>query len=92
MRFQNIRQNFGQEAQHELANLAFDQPICGGNNDQGCPENGFPLNTVKLFLADLLSRYEIRAVPGACGPVERTMSNGTVLPDLRMKMMIRERR
>ena len=89
LRFYRMRQQPGHAAQHQFASLEFEQPVWGGGT-QGCPGRFFASHTIKILLAHLLTRYEVKVVPGSDGVKNRTMPNGTKMPDLGARILIRE--
>ncbi|KAF7540692.1 hypothetical protein G7054_g1182 [Neopestalotiopsis clavispora] len=90
-RFLKMRHQPGHENLHQFTSLDSDMPGWGGG-PQACPGRVFAGNSIKIFLAHLLLNYDIKLPPGASKPAVGSMANGSVMPDLFAKIMIRERR
>lgn len=91
MRFYNLRQQPGHENRHQFTSLDSDTAGWGGGR-QACPGRFFAENSIKVFLSHLILDYEIKFPEGKGKPVVGTMPNGSVMPDMFAKIMIRERR
>ncbi|KAI8946241.1 cytochrome P450 [Xylaria longipes] len=90
-RFLKMRQQPGHENMHQFTSLDSDMPGWGGG-PQACPGRFFAGNSIKVFLTHLLLNYDIKLPQGAAKPSVGSMPNGSVMPDLFARIMIRERR
>lgn len=90
-RFLKMRQEPGHEEMHHFTLPGADNTIWGGGT-QACPGRSFAAMTMKLVLAHLLIHYEIQLLPdGTSKPKRNSMPNGSISPDTKAKVMIRER-
>ncbi|KAI1821827.1 cytochrome P450 [Xylaria intraflava] len=90
-RFLKLRQQPGHENLHQYASLDSSIPNWGGGS-QACPGRFFASNSIKVFLTHLLLNYDIKLPAGMAKPSVGSMPNGSAMPDMQARIMIRERR
>ena len=90
LRFYHLRRQPGQETRHQYTSNG-PELLTWGDGPQVCPGRVFAGNTIKILLAHLLLDYDIQLLAGASKPERLSLPNGSVQPDLSVKMMIRER-
>ncbi|GAW16230.1 hypothetical protein ANO14919_056530 [Xylariales sp. No.14919] len=90
-RFLKMREQPGHENLHQYTSLDSDNPGWGGG-PQACPGRFFASNSIKIFLTHLLLNYDITLPEGVAKPSVGSMPNGSVMPDLLARVMIRERK
>ncbi|KUI58423.1 Ent-kaurene oxidase [Cytospora mali] len=91
LRFYKMRQQPGHEEMHQFILPGPNNTIWGGGT-QACPGRPFASITMKVALAHLLIHYDVQLLPGgASKPKRNSMPNGSISPDTKAKIMIRER-
>ncbi|KAI2635283.1 cytochrome P450 [Xylaria nigripes] len=91
MRFFKLRQLPGREDRHQFTSLGADTPGWG-DGSQACPGRAFAANTLKVALVYMLTNYEFRIPPGGDKPKRYSMPNGSLRPDMAVRIEFRERR
>ncbi|KAL1867459.1 hypothetical protein Daus18300_006303 [Diaporthe australafricana] len=90
MRFYEMRQQPNQEDMHQFTQPGHDNTIWGGGT-QACPGRQFGSMTIKVALAHFLLNYDVQLLPnGKSAPKRNSMPNGSVSPDTKAKIMVRE--
>ncbi|GAP83762.1 putative cytochrome P450 oxidoreductase [Rosellinia necatrix] len=90
-RFLKMRQEPGHESLHQFTSLDSDMSTWGGGH-QACPGRFFASNSIKISLTHLLLNYDIKLSQGSTKPSVGSLPNGSVWPDMRASILIRERR
>lgn len=92
LRFYEMRQQPNQEESHQFTQPGPDNTIWGGGT-QACPGRLFGSMTIKVALAHFLLNYDVQLLPnGESAPKRNSMPNGSISPDTKAKIMVRERR
>jgi len=91
MRFYRLRQQPGHETRHQYTNNG-PELLTWGDGPQVCPGRVFAGNTIKILLSHLLLNYDIQLPAGTYKPARLSFPNGSVQPDMKVQLMIRERR
>lgn len=91
MRFLKLRQQDGHESRHQFVSLGSDTPGWG-DGPQACPGRAFADNTLKITLVHLLMNYDFRLPPGGSTPKRGSMPNGSMRPDMSVRIQFKERR
>ncbi|KAI0013580.1 cytochrome P450 [Xylariaceae sp. FL0662B] len=89
-RFLKLRQLPGRQNRHQFTSLGRDTPGWG-DGPQACPGRAFASTTLKVTLAHLLIHYDFRLPPGSRKPKRGSMPNGSMRPDMFVKMQFRAR-
>lgn len=91
LRFHKMRQRPGHEEMHQFTVPGPNNTIWGGGT-QACPGRPFASITMKVVLAHLLTHYDIQLLPGgASKPKRNSMPNGSISPDTKAEIMLRDR-
>ncbi|KAI0431656.1 cytochrome P450 [Xylaria sp. FL1042] len=90
-RFLKMREQPGHENLHQYTSLDSDNPGWGGG-PQACPGRFFASNSIKVFLTHLVINYDIALPEGMGKPSVGSLPNGSVMPDLWARVMLRERK
>jgi cytochrome P450 len=86
-----MRQEAGYKDMHQFTVPGPDNTIWGGGS-QACPGRVFASITMKVVLAHLLTKFDIKLLPGDENkPIRESMPNGLSSPDTKAKIMIRDR-
>ena len=90
LRHYRARQLPDNDNRFKFANLGSDSPGWG-DGLQACPGRLFADNTLKIALTHLLLNYDLKLRPGEEKPKKGSMPNGSMLPDLKAKILFRAR-
>lgn len=91
LRHYKARQQTGNENRFKFANLGSDAPGWG-DGLQACPGRLFADNTLKIALTHLLLNYDFKLRPGDGKPKKGSMPNGSMMPDLKAKVLFKSRK
>nr|QJY30858.1 ent-kaurene oxidase [Discosia rubi] len=91
LRHYKARQEPQNENRFKFANLGSDAPGWG-DGLQACPGRMFADNTIKIALTHLLLNYEFKLIPGEGKPKKQSMPNGSIMPDLKAKVLFKSRK
>ncbi|EKG11533.1 Cytochrome P450 [Macrophomina phaseolina MS6] len=90
LRHYRTRQDSKNESRFKFANLGNDAPGWG-DGLQACPGRLFADNTIKIALTHLLLHYDFKLRPGDEKPKKGSMPNGSMMPDLKAKVLFKSR-
>lgn len=89
-RFLKLRKLPGRQNRHQFTSLGQDSPGWG-DGPQACPGRAFAAATLKVTLAHILLNYDLRLPPGGRKPSRHSMPNGSMRPDMFVKIQYRKR-
>ncbi|KAM6503706.1 Cytochrome P450 [Amanita muscaria] len=88
-RFEKLRSQEGEELKHQLVTTGVDY-VLFGHGRHGCPGRFFVVNEVKVLLAHVLLKYDVKMADGKDAP--KCWQFGTVTgPNMLAKIMFRKR-
>lgn len=90
MRFLKLREQPGNQGRYLFTSTGPEFPSWG-DGPQACPGRVFAANTLKIILAELIMRYDLRLGTGGAMPKRSSMPNGSFAPDLRFEVMVKRR-
>ena len=89
-RFARIRAEPGNESRYQLVSTGTDATSFG-HGPNACPGRNFAANEIKVLLAHLIQRYDIKLMDGESRPENLVFPGGAIFPDPKACIVVKNR-